>query len=88
MAQARYKTRVDDITVRIRHGELRPGCQLPTIRNMMKVHGIALAPASRVYAELEAIGLVVGEAGRGTFVRDMSLPRGLSLDRVGGSRSA
>jgi len=81
MAQARYKTIVDGIAVRIRQGDLRPGFQLPTIRNLMKVHDIALATASRVYAELEAIGLVVGEAGRGTFVRDMSLPRGLGLEQ-------
>jgi DNA-binding transcriptional MocR family regulator len=35
----------------------------------------------RVYHELEAIGLVVGETGRGTFVRDTSLPRGLGLEQ-------
>jgi DNA-binding transcriptional MocR family regulator len=48
---------------------------LPTVRALMREHGIALATAYRVYAELEASGLVVGETGRGTFVRDTSLPR-------------
>lgn len=33
---------------------------------------MALATATRVYAELAAMGLVVGEPGRGTFVRDQS----------------
>lgn len=32
-------------------------------------------------AELEAMGLVSGETGRGTFVREISLPRGLGIDQ-------
>lgn len=65
----------------IRAGALPPCTQLPTVRSLMKQHGVALATASRVYGELEAIGLVVGEVGRGTFVRDTSLPRGLGLEQ-------
>ena len=65
----------------IRAGALPPGTQLPTVRSLMKQHGVSLATASRVYGELEAIGLVVGEVGRGTFVRDTSLPRGLGLEQ-------
>lgn len=42
---------------------------------------MSLAKATRVYAELEAIGLVSGETGRGTFVREISLPAGLGLDQ-------
>ncbi len=37
--------------------------------------------ATRVYAELEAMGLVSGETGRGTFVREASLPRGLGIEQ-------
>lgn len=81
MAQARYKSIVDDIASRIRCGALAPGAQLPPVRVLMKQHGVALATAARVYDELEAIGLVVGETGRGTFVRDTSLPRGLGLEQ-------
>jgi len=40
-----------------------------------------LVTASRVYAELEAMGLVSGETGRGTFVRETSLPPGLGIDQ-------
>ena len=79
MPKARYKSIVDDIAFRIQSGELCPGHQLPTIRAMMKTHRIAMATATRVYAELEASGLIVGEAGRGTFVRDASLPRSFGL---------
>ncbi|KAB0638667.1 GntR family transcriptional regulator [Burkholderia stagnalis] len=81
MREPRYRSIVDDFAARIHAGRLPPGAQLPTVRALMKQHGIALATAARVYAELEAIGLVVGETGRGTFVRDTSLPRGLGLEQ-------
>ncbi|WP_028217327.1 aminotransferase-like domain-containing protein [Paraburkholderia oxyphila] len=81
MGESRYKSIVDDLASRIRAGALPPGTRLPTIRSLMKLHGVALATASRAYGELEAIGLVVGEVGRGTFVRDTSLPRGLGLEQ-------
>ncbi|MES2036571.1 MAG: PLP-dependent aminotransferase family protein [Pseudomonadota bacterium] len=81
MALARYKSIVDDYAARIRSGKLRPGAQLPTLRKLMQEHGIALATASRVYTELETHGLVACEMGRGTFVRDTSLPRGLGLEQ-------
>lgn len=76
MRRTRYKAIVDDFALRIRAGQLPPGTQLPTVRALMARERVALATALRVYQELEAIGLVVGEAGRGTFVRDSSLCRG------------
>ncbi|MGS0890945.1 aminotransferase-like domain-containing protein [Burkholderia stagnalis] len=81
MREPRYRSIADDFAARIRAGRLPPGAQLPTVRALMEQHGIALATAARVYAELEAIGLVVGETGRGTFVRDTTLPRGLGLEQ-------
>lgn len=81
MREPRYQPIVDDFAAQIRAGRLAPGAQLPTVRALMQQHGIALATAARVYAELEAVGLVVGETGRGTFVRDTSLPRGLGFEQ-------
>lgn len=81
MREPRYKSIVDDFATRIRSGALVPGAQLPTTRALMKQYGVALATASRVYAELGEIGLVVGETGRGTFVRDTSLPRTMGLQQ-------
>ncbi|PAU52500.1 PLP-dependent aminotransferase family protein [Pseudomonas sp. PICF141] len=81
MTRIRYKRLVDEFAGKIRSGELPPATQLPTIRALMQNERIALATALRVYNELEAIGLVVGETGRGTFVRDTSLPRGLGLEQ-------
>lgn len=79
MTMPRYKTIADQVADNIRSGRLRPGTQLPTVRTLMSEHGIALATAARVYRTLESMGLVVGEMGRGTFVRDTSLPRDLGL---------
>lgn len=81
MSRIRYKRIVDHLATRIHSGELAPGTQLPTLRALMAQEQVALATALRVYNELEAIGLVVGEPGRGTFVRDSSLPRGMGLEQ-------
>ncbi|GAB5097103.1 aminotransferase-like domain-containing protein [Caballeronia sp. HLA56] len=81
MAQPRYKTLVDSLAADIRAGRLRPGTRLPTHRQLAATKGLALVTASRVYAELEAMGLVRGETGRGTFVREISLPPGLGVDQ-------
>jgi len=73
---ARYKVVVDAFASDIRAGRLPSGTRLPTHRQLAAREGIALVTASRVYAELEAMGLVSGEQGRGTFVRDIALPTG------------
>jgi DNA-binding transcriptional MocR family regulator len=89
MARARYKTVVDALATRIRAGAIPPGTRLPTHRELAASEGLALVTATRVYAELAAMGLVSGEAGRGTFVREASLsarddidPRAFSNDVV------
>lgn len=76
MPRARYKSLVDTFAEDIRSGTLPPGTRLPTHRQLAADHGLALVTASRVYTELEAMGLVSGETGRGTFVREISLPPG------------
>lgn len=81
MAVARYKVLVDAFAADIRSGRLPPGTRLPTHRQLATKEGLALVTATRVYAELEAMGLVSGEVGRGTFVRETILPRGLGIDQ-------
>ena len=76
MPRARYKSLVDTFAEAIRSGQLLPGTRLPTHRQLAAEHGLALVTASRVYSELEAMGLVSGETGRGTFVREIALPPG------------
>lgn len=79
MPGARYKLLVDKLADDIREGRLRPGTRLPTHRELARREGIALVTATRVYAELQAMGLVSGETGRGSFVKE-PLPRGQGID--------
>ncbi|MPW19686.1 aminotransferase class I/II-fold pyridoxal phosphate-dependent enzyme [Paraburkholderia sp. CNPSo 3157] len=79
MPQPRYKELVDRLAADIRAGRLRPGTRLPTHRDLAAREGLALVTATRVYAELQAMGLASGEAGRGTFVKE-PLPRGEGID--------
>jgi DNA-binding transcriptional MocR family regulator len=81
MAVPRYKVVVDGFASDIRVGRLPSGTRLPTHRQLAAREGIALVTASRVYAELEAMGLVSAEQGRGTFVRDIALPPGHGIDQ-------
>jgi DNA-binding transcriptional MocR family regulator len=79
--KARYKILVDEFAAAIRSGILPAGTRLPTHRALSTEKHISLATATRVYAELESMGLVSGETGRGTFVRETSLPMGLGIDQ-------
>ena len=81
MPRSRYKTLVDTFAADIRSGRLPPGTRLPTHRQLATEQGLALVTASRVYAELEGMGLVSGETGRGTFVRETSLPPGQGISQ-------
>jgi DNA-binding transcriptional MocR family regulator len=78
---SRYQAVVDALASDIRAGRLPAGTRLPTHRQLAAREGIALVTASRVYAELAAVGLVSGEQGRGTFVRDITLPPGHGIDQ-------
>lgn len=81
MPAARYKRLVDHLAEQIRAGVLPPGTRLPTHRCLARQEQFALTTASRVYAELESMGLVSAEIGRGTFVRETSVPAGHGIDQ-------
>lgn len=79
--KARYKGIVDRYAGLIRSAQIPAGTRLPTHRTLAAREQISLATATRVYAELEAMGLVSGETGRGTFVREILLPSGQGIDQ-------
>ncbi|MGW0465081.1 aminotransferase-like domain-containing protein [Streptomyces sp. NPDC003027] len=64
-----YRGLADRVAEAIADGRLRPGDRLPPQRVFARRHRIAGSTAIRVYGELRRRGLVVGEVGRGTFVR-------------------
>ncbi|MDU9005891.1 aminotransferase-like domain-containing protein [Sedimentitalea todarodis] len=82
MPKARYLQLADVLARAIQTGEVAPGTRLPTHRAFAEQFDIALATATRVYRELERRGIVVGEAGRGTFVRDLGLPVTLGVHQT------
>ncbi len=50
-------------------GRLGPGARLPTHRDLSARLGVTVGTVSRAYAEAERRGLILGEVGRGSFVR-------------------
>ena len=64
-----FKALADQVQAEIGSGRLRPGDRLPTQREFADTRRIATSTATRVYAELIRRGLVVGEVGRGSFIR-------------------
>ncbi|MCO1659149.1 aminotransferase-like domain-containing protein [Pseudonocardia humida] len=64
-----FRRLADAVVEDIGAGRLRPGDRLPTQRRFARDRGVAVSTASRVYGELVRRGVVVGEVGRGTFVR-------------------
>ena len=77
----KYKGVVDALAAQLRDGRWPAGHRLPTHRELAADEGIAVVTASRVYAELEAMGLVSSEQGRGTFVRDLAAGSGDDVDQ-------
>ena len=65
----------DQIAAAIGRGDLQPGEQLPTMREVAVKLAIDLNTVQRAYAELEAEGLLVKVQGRGSFVADKPKPR-------------
>ena len=67
----------------IRDGELNPGDQLPSVRQMATLASGNVNTVRTVYGRLEQQGLLSSEHGRGTFVRGSQArePADLSSDR-------
>jgi GntR family transcriptional regulator len=70
----------DQIAAAIGRGQLQPGAQLPTMREVAVALAIDLNTVQRAYAELEAEGLLVKVRGRGSFVAEKPKPRSRSHD--------
>ncbi|WP_424533052.1 PLP-dependent aminotransferase family protein [Sphaerisporangium viridialbum] len=81
-----YRLIADAVAADIAAGRLRPGDRLPPQRAFARRRGIAGSTAARVYRELAGRGLVVGEVGRGTFVRAGERSPGPALVEPGGAR--
>lgn len=65
----KYLRVCNTIKCAISDGSLQPGDQLPPQRELADVLGVTLGTITRGYQEARRHGLLVGETGRGTFVR-------------------
>ncbi|PTL79718.1 PLP-dependent aminotransferase family protein [Vitiosangium sp. GDMCC 1.1324] len=69
-----YRAIADALSEDIDAGRLTPGTRLPTHRELAERVGVTVGTVTRAYAEAEKRGLVSGEVGRGTYVRDRTVP--------------
>ena len=69
-----FKVLADRMADDILSGRLPAGARLATHRAFARQHGVAASTATRVYQELSRRGLIVGEVGRGTYVRASRTP--------------
>ena len=65
----RYLAIVSAIAEAIERGQLKPGDKLPTHRDLAGSLGVTTGTITRAYSEASRRGLLVGETGRGTFVK-------------------
>ena len=65
----RYLAIADAIAASLAGGQLRAGEQLPTHRELAGRLGVTVGTVTRAYAEASRRGLVVGETGRGTYLK-------------------
>ncbi|WP_420035093.1 GntR family transcriptional regulator [Streptomyces sp. cg28] len=74
------KPTAKDIAARFRReigdGEREAGGRLPAARQLAKELGVQLMTVQSAYGQLRDEGLVLTQQGRGTFVRDPSVPLG------------
>lgn len=69
--RARYRAIVEAIADEIASGRLRPGDRLPVQRDLARILDVAVGTVTRAYVEAARLGLIAGEAGRGTYVRGL-----------------
>jgi len=60
----------NQIRLAVERGLLKPGTQLPTVRNLALELGINANTVTRIYADLEREGYLARKHGVGTFAAD------------------
>lgn len=65
-----YVQLAEEIRLLVHRGELRPGDQMPTVRELSVALGINANTVARVYRDLQREGLLALKRGVGTFVTE------------------
>ena len=77
-----YTQIVDRVKHMIATGELKPGDQLPTVRQLALDLRVNLNTVARAYMILNEAGIISTQQGRGTYVRDRPDERAISRLRA------
>jgi DNA-binding transcriptional MocR family regulator len=70
----RYRALVDALAEDVADGRLPAGTRLPPQRDLAYRLGVTVGTVGRAYSLAAERGLVIGEVGRGTFVRSLAEP--------------
>jgi len=63
-----YRQIIDQIKYAIARGEVRPGDQLPTVRQLAVDLAINPNTVGKAYSQLEILGILQTQQGSGTFI--------------------
>ncbi|MFI7455620.1 winged helix-turn-helix domain-containing protein [Nonomuraea sp. NPDC049714] len=70
-----YLQIADDLRAQIRGGSLEPGSPLPSTAKLAEQYGASLSVVKLAVGVLRTEGLVIGQQGKGVFVRDTDDPQ-------------
>jgi GntR family transcriptional regulator len=63
-----YRQVIDQVLLAVADGRLKPGSQLPTVRQLAVDLSVNLNTIAKAYREMEIRGIVQTQQGTGTFV--------------------
>jgi len=63
-----YRQVIDQVLLAVADGRLKPGTQLPTVRQLAVDLSVNLNTVAKAYREMEIRGIVETQQGTGTFV--------------------
>jgi len=63
-----YRQIIDQVLLAVSDGRLKPGTQLPTVRQLAVDLSVNLNTVAKAYREMEIRGIVQTQQGTGTFV--------------------
>ena len=69
-----YRQIIEQVRRAVASGLLKPGDQLPTVRDLAVELTVNFNTVSRAYMELQRDGIIVSGAGRGSFVAPQQAP--------------
>ena len=63
-----YRQVIDQVLLAVADGRLKPGAQLPTVRQLAVDLSVNLNTVAKAYREMEIRGIVETQQGTGTFI--------------------